>query len=71
MVSPLILFFVFLSLFKKIRFGIIRSQRIGHTLANTEFYLIDKKIQSSHINLDIIYKAKEIANNQSLIMVKR
>jgi len=71
MVSPLILFFVFLSLFKKIRFGIIRSQRIGHTLANTEFYLIDKKIETSHLNLDIIYKAKEIANNQSLIMVKR
>lgn len=70
-VSPLIFICILISPFKKIRFGSIRSQRIGHLLANSEFYLINKKLEKNDLNLDILYKAKEVANEQAFLMVKR
>lgn len=71
LVSPLIFFFILISVFKKVRFGNIRSQRIGHTLANTEFYLINKRSSFNNRNLDIVYQAKEVANEQAFLMIKR
>ena len=46
-VSPLFIVFILISNFVIFRFGIIRSCRVGHFIANTELYLCEKKIQIS------------------------
>jgi len=67
---PLSLFFLILSFFIKIRFGGMRTERIGHFIPNTELYLIEKKIENNNC-LDILYKAKMICNFQVYKMVRR
>ncbi len=46
-VLPSFIFFFLLSRFVIFRFGIIRSSRIGHFIANTEIYLAEKKMFDS------------------------
>ena len=43
-VPPLILFLISINKFINFRFGIIRSSRIGHFIANTELYILEKKL---------------------------
>ena len=43
-VPPIIVLLILISKFINFRFGIIRSSRIGHFIANTELYLIEKKL---------------------------
>ena len=47
-VPPLIFFLILFSKFINFRFGIVRSSRIGHFIANTELYLIEKKIKKKN-----------------------
>ena len=56
LVLPLIVIFIIISKFIVFRFGIIRSSRIGHFIANTELYLSEKKIlrNNSKILLDFV-----------------
>ena len=67
---PLSFFFFILSFIIKIRFGSIRSQRIGHFIINTEFYLIEKKRDKIKY-LDILYTDKIICNFHIYKMIKR
>lgn len=55
-VLPSFLIFFLISKFIVFRFGIIRSSRVGHFIANTELYLLEKKflINDSKIVFDFI-----------------
>ena len=56
LVLPLILIFIIIRKFIVFRFGIIRSSRIGHFIANTELYLAERKFltNNSKISFDFI-----------------
>ena len=43
---PTLFFLILIKPFINIRFGIIRSSRVGHFLANTTLYLCEKKIEN-------------------------
>ena len=50
--APIIfLIMILISKFFIFRFGIIRSSRVGHFIANTELYLIEKKLQNKKFPL--------------------
>ena len=52
---PTLFFLILIKPFINIRFGIIRSSRVGHFLANTTLYLCEKKIENSKIkNIDFV-----------------
>ena len=55
-----------------IRFGPLRTERIGHLALNTEIYLceLDEEIDSSK-TFDILYPSSIIANQQLMRMWKR
>jgi len=69
--SPIIIFLMFFSFFKKIRFGSIRTERVGHLLANTELYLLEKRHKKINNFLDILYGSKFISNIQAYNMIKK
>ena len=57
---------------KLIRFGSLRSERIGHFAANTELYLCKKDIELDDPKaLDIFYHSSPISNHQLKIMWDR
>ena len=62
---------MFFSFFKKIRFGSIRTERVGHLLANTELYLLEKRHKKINNFLDILYGSKFISNIQAYNMIKK
>ncbi len=48
-VPPLILILILINKFINFRFGIIRSSRIGHFIANTELYILEKKLVKKNL----------------------
>ena len=63
--APIVLLVRALKPIVVIRFGLLRSERIGHFAANTELYLCNRDIdRNSRRNLDIFYCASSICNQQ-------
>jgi putative glycosyltransferase (TIGR04372 family) len=67
----MIIFLIFFSFFKKIRFGSIRTERIGHLITNKELYLLEKRHKKINNFLDILYRSKFISNIQAYKMIKK
>lgn len=69
--SPILLCVYLLRPFILIRFGEVRSDRLGHFAVNTALYLCEKRYLKNCKGLDIFYYAKPICNEQLRRMFDR
>ena len=70
MAIVILLLLILINFFIRIRIGFIRSERIGHFVANTELYLCEKYVQKNN-SVDIFYFTRNPCNEQISIMWKR
>ncbi len=70
--APLVIVLFFLQPFVPIKLGILKYERIGHLIANTEFWLRSRCYQENkNRGIIIFFCGRPLANRQILNMIKR